>query len=492
MMTFPCLDTGRLDAAAKELQQVLAGRPLVTAGRFTTALRTCYTGPAALESLRPALSIGCYPAWTPARPGVVLAAEDRTRVRSTPERHGWLARVRHDAARHLLALDQPPVITAWHTTTHLRELAGAHSTITAIDGGLRDAIEAKHVFDDLLRAAGVPASVRIPCVHAERLPGLAELRGAVGTTTVVVQAGVTSPGPGTVIVAGEDDLPRAARLLGPYRVAAFVDGWSSSVTVLSVPADNGVRVYVDRPSHTSAGVAELGIGPARSAGEDWSRPWPAGVSALIIACAERIADWAWRRYRIAGMFGLEAIVTPDERVYLNAINWRAQDTTEVSAVNQQLRGLPPFILAHLAVMLGGQVTWLGDPDEFNQGTIARSGRTGGPFSVKARLTHRAPSRIDPGHPPGIYRLDRDGRLRHVRPGAHPAEADSDRGEILLADLPGPDVVCRPGAEIATIEGLTGGGHSPFDGPRSASGFTVRVHTALHRLFRPCSPAEEDH
>ncbi|WP_090945606.1 ATP-grasp domain-containing protein [Nonomuraea jiangxiensis] len=483
------MDAGRLDAAAKELQRLLAGRPLVTAEPFTTSLRTGYTGPAAIEPLRPTLSIGCYPAWTPAMPGASLAAENRTQVRSRAERHGWLARVRHDAERRLVTLDQPPVITAWDTTAHLRQLAGAHSTIAAIDGALGNAIEAKHVFDELLRAAGVPAAVRIPCVHVERLPALAELRSAVGTTTVVVQAGVTSGGRGTVIVSGEEDLPRAAQLLGPYRVAAFVDGWSSNITVLSIPAGDGVRVYVDRPSHRSVGVTELGTGPARCAGDDWSRPWPADAVALIIECAERIADWAWRRYRIAGLFNLDAILTPDQRVYLNEINWRDQGTTEVSAVNQQLRGLPPFIVAHLAVMLGGQVTWLGDPEEFNQDTIAQSGRAGGPYSVKARLTHQAPSRIGPGHPSGVYRLDLSNRLHRVRPGAHPADADTDSDEILLANLPGPDVLCHPGAEIATIEGLTSGGRRPFIGPHSAAAFTLRVHTALHRLFRPCPPAE---
>ena len=38
--------------AHARLAAALAGRPLVTVERFTTALRTCYTGPAADETLR--------------------------------------------------------------------------------------------------------------------------------------------------------------------------------------------------------------------------------------------------------------------------------------------------------------------------------------------------------------------------------------------------------------------------------------------------------
>jgi hypothetical protein len=479
------MDAGLLDAADKELQQALDGRPLVSVERFTAALRTGYTGPAAIEALRPALSVGCYPAWAPAMPGAVVAAEDRTRVRSVAERHGWISRVRHDVPRHLVALDRPPVVTAWYATGRLRDLAGPGGTVAAVDGGLRDEVEAKPVFDELLRAAGAPAVVRIPCIHVDRLPELGELRRRVGTATVVVQAGVTSGGRGTVFVADEGDMPRAAQLLGPFRVAAFVDGWSSNTTVLSAPDEHGgVRVYADRPSHKSVGVSGLGIGPAKSAGNDWSRPWPAEAVALIVESAERIASWAWRRYGMAGLFGLDAILTPDGRVFLNEINWRNQGTTEVSAVNQQLRGLPPFIAAHLVVMLGQRVTWLGDPHEFNSETIARATWAGGPFYVKVRLCHPGPASIAPGYEPGVYRLGPDDRLHRVRAGAHPADADTDRHEVLLANLPGPGIVCHPGAEIATIEGVTGGQLRPFDGPDSASAFTHRVHTALHGLFRP--------
>ncbi|MGW6499302.1 hypothetical protein [Nonomuraea angiospora] len=475
-----------IEGAREGLAAALASRPLVSVERFASALRTSYTGPAADETLRPALSIGCYAAWDPASPAAVLAAERTTRVRSVAERHAWLARVQRAAAQQIAALDRPPVITGWYATPELRDLAGPHGTVAAIDGALRATIEAKPDFDALLRDADVPAAARIPCTRINtRLPSLAKLRRTLATDKVVVQSGVTSGGRGTVIVTSDDDMQRAARLPTPYRVTAFIDGWSSNVTVLSVPdGDGGVRVYVDRPSHKSVGVAELAIGSAKSAGNDWSRPWPTSSTSLLVECAERIAAWAWRKHRMAGLFGLDSILTPDGRVFLNEINARNQGTTEVSAVNQQQRGMPPFVTAHLVVMLGGRVNWLGDHQEFNHATITRASEPGGPFYVKARLTGDSPARIVPGHPPGVYQLGEDNLLRWMRPGAHPADADTDQHEVLLANLPTPDIVCHPGAEIATIEGITSGSNHPFDGPCTASPFTRRVFAALNNLFNP--------
>ncbi|RSN12499.1 hypothetical protein DMB42_09775 [Nonomuraea sp. WAC 01424] len=476
-------ESGLAEVAHQELTAALAGRPLVGVERFSTALRTGYTGPAPVEALRPALSIGCYAAWDPALPGMVVAAEDRTRTRSVAERTTWVPRVRHEAARHLLKLDRPPVVFTWYDNARLRELAGPGATIAAVDAGVRAAIESKHLLDDLLRAAGVPAVARIPCVHVERLPGLAELRRAVGSARVVVQAGRTADRRGTVVVSGEDGMARAARLLGPYRVAAYVPGWPCTIAVLSVPdRDGGVQVYADRPAHASAGVAELGAGPLRSAGGDWSRPWPTPAAALLIECAERIAIWAWRRYGAAGLFNVKALLTPGERVYLSAIKWRHQQGTEVSAVNQQAVGLPPFVLAHLSVMLGGQVTWLGDAQEFNQLTLLRAVQPGGPFHVRVRLARDTPVRVAAAHGPGVYRLDGSGRLRWVRRGAHPSDARAARGEFLLADLPEPDVVCHPGADLATIEGVAEGAAHPFDGPDAASPAVRRIVAAVEDLF----------
>lgn len=483
---------GRDEAAAAALTAALAGRPLVSAERFTTAYRSCYTGPRPLEAVRPALAVGCYRPWQPAIPCQVVAAEDTARIRSPRLRHDWLAGVLPSARQAMAGLG-PVVVTGWYAGPALRDLAGPGGTVAAIDGALRDRIEDKAVFDHLLTAAGVSADNRIPAIRVDgSLPSLGVLRRAVGARRVVLQAGVTSGGRGTFFADDEEGLARAARTPGPYRVSAFTKGWSSNMTVLSVPdKSGGVRVYVDRPSHKAIAVAELGIGPAKSAGNDWSRPWPPEAVAQFAEAAVRIGEWAWAEHQMAGLFGLDAILTPDGQVKVNEINCRNQGTTEVSSVNQQLRGRPPFVIAHLVTMLGGHADWLGDPDEHNHETIRRATEPGtGPFYAKVRLDGRGPARISPDFPgPGVYRLGEDGRLHLVRGGAHPADADADRGEVLIANAPGPDVTCHPGAEIATLEGVTSGPGRPFADPETASGQTLRFADAILGLFVP-SPGEE--
>lgn len=294
------VDQGRADCAAIAVDTALMGRPLVSVERFTTAYRTCYTGSHPIEVMRPALAIGCYRPWLPAQPTAVIAAESATHLRSTALRHGWLDHALPEAKQALASFSAPLVVAGWYASRRLRELAGPDGCVAAIDGGLRARLEDKADFDHLLRQAGVPQEARIPALRIDgALPSLTELRRRLGTDRVVVQAGVTSGGRGTVIVIGEHDMAAAARLAGPYRVAGFVDGWSSNTTVLSVPdrEHGGVAVYVDRPSHKAIAADQLGIGPAKSAGNDWSRPWPARAVTMLVEAAVRVAEWAWAEHQ---------------------------------------------------------------------------------------------------------------------------------------------------------------------------------------------------
>lgn len=459
----------------------------MVAERFTSSYRTCYAGPAPMTAMRPALALGCYRPWQPALPCAAVAAEDTAGTRSPSLRHDWPGYIEPAARKALSSLGRPPVIAGWYATSLLRALAGPSGAVAAIDGALRDILEDKAGFGQLLRDAGVPGSVQIASVRVDgRLPALADLRRRVGATRIVVQAGVTSGGRGTVFVDDEVGLAEAARMPGPYRVTAFTEGWSSNVTVLSVPRPGGgIDVYVDQPSHKAIAVRELGIGTAKSAGNDWSPRWPRPAAELLAETAVRIGEWAWERHRMAGLFGLDAILAPGGQVKVNEINCRNQGTTEVSAVNQQLRGYPPFVVAHLAVMLGGRVDWLGDPAEYNQETLRRAADPGpAPFYAKLRHAGPAPARVSPDFPgSGVYRFTGDG-LRWARHGAHPADADADRGELLLAGIPGPDVTCHPGAEIATLEGVTTGPGRPFAGPHTAAPHLLQAAAAIRSQLIP--------
>lgn len=480
-------DPGLIEAAGTALGKALAGRALVSAERFSSSMRTLYAGPGPLDWTRPVLAVGCYPGWDAAAPHAVLAAEDCTHVRGPIQRHSWTQTVDGEAAAMLAELPAPPVIAAWYATDRLRRWAGPDGTVAAIDGRLRAVIEDKAAFDALLSKARVPQRMRIPCVRVEhRLPELPELRRKAGARRLVVQAGAESGGRGTVFVDTEADLARAAAMPGPYKVAEFISGWSSNTTVLSVPdARGGVAVYVDRPSHKAVGITRAGIGPGKSAGNDWSRPWPAKAAADVVDTAVRIATHLWAEHRMAGLFGLDAILTPEGEAVFNEINCRNQGTTEVSAVNQQLRGLPPFAAAHQTVLLGGRVDWLPDPGEFNAATVTAATTTGaGPFYLKLRHRGAYPVRLTGLRGSGVYRLDPAGHLVWLRPGAHPGQANADLAEVLLANLPAEHVVCLPGAELGTAEALTTGPGSPFAGPHQMSGFGDAVLDALSTHLTP--------
>lgn len=487
----PPPDAGVVDAAHAALREALSGRVLVSAERFCCSGRTTYAGPAPVEAARPAVAIGCYPAWETAAPHAVLAAEEHTGVRGPTQRHTWMDTVDAQARALLADPPAPAVIAAWYATGRLRSWAGARGTVAAIDGRLRAQLEDKATFGALLTAAEVPQRLRIPSVRIDGpLPDLTELQRAVGSQRVVIQSGVDSGGRSTVFVDTAADLTRAARMPGPYRAAAFITGWSSNTTVLSVPDGHGsVAVFVDRPSHKAIGITEAGIGPGKSCGNDWSKPWPAAAATDLVETAIRIGTWAWREHHMAGLFGLDAILTPSGDVVLNEINCRNQGTTEVSGVNQHLRGLPPFVTAHLTVLLGGRVDWLPDATEFNAATVAAATRPGpGPFYLKLRHRGTHPVRLTGLNGSGVYRLV-DERLRWRRPGAHPTEADADTGEALLANLPPQDVVCLPDAELGTAEALTTGPGSPFAGPHELSPFGQAVLDALdHQLIPDPSSA----
>ncbi|MDQ0700903.1 hypothetical protein [Streptomyces sp. W4I9-2] len=487
------VDAGLTEAAGTALARALGGRPLVSAERFCSSMRTLYARPGALTQARPVLAIGCYPGWGQAGPHVVLAAEDRTGIRGPAERHAWTVAVDSEAERLLAGMSKPPVIAAWYSTGRLRRWAGTGGTVAAIDGDLRAVIEDKAAFDALLQAAGVPQRMRIPCVRVDgTLPALHVLRRRVGSRRLVVQSGADSGGRGTVFVDDAAGLDRAAAMNGPYKVAAFVTGWSSNTTVLSVPdGRGGVAVYVDRPSHKAIGITRAGIGPGKSAGNDWSRPWPERAGAELVDAAVRIGRHLWAEHRMAGLFGLDALLTDDGQVLFNEINCRNQGTTEVSAVNQQLRGLPPFLAAHLTALLGGRPDWLPDSDVFNHATIRAAVRPGpGPYYLKLRHRGAGPVRVSGLRGPGVYRPG-GGRLVWVRPGAHPADANADLGEVLLANLPAEHVVCLPGTELGTTEALTTGNGTPFAAPHQLSDFGDAVLDALAAHLTPVRPESRE-
>ncbi|MFI8265483.1 hypothetical protein [Streptomyces sp. NPDC085665] len=472
----------RSRTAHHELTRALAGRPLIDFDRHTTGGRVAYAAPVPVSAARPTLSLGCYSPWGPAAPAEAIAAEHGTGERPAGERkHTWWATIAARAAARIESLGKPPVIAGWYAVPYLQTLAGPAGIVAGLPVNVRSQIEDKSAIGRILRSAQVPAHMIIGAhTYRDRLPNLTDMRNQIGSRRIVVQSAHSAGGRGTVFVNDEGDMHEAAALPGPWRVSAFVEGWSSNTTVLSLPdGRGGVRIYVDRPSHKAIGVEAVGIGPAKSAGNDWSQPWPITGAADVIEAATRIGQWAWREHRLTGLWGIDTIWTPAGPV-INEINARKQGTTEVSGVNQQLSGFPPLVLAHLTAMLDHPVTWLPSPQEFNTATItAAAGGVPAPYylKIRARQALRLPDDF-PGS--GIYRLSR-GRLTWEGPGAHPADADSDTGRVLIANAPAAGTTCPPGAELATAEGITIGSASPFAGPSELSPHGRTLLAAFDRL-----------
>jgi hypothetical protein len=475
---------GTADVADAELRQALGGRRLVTFDRFTSAGRSSILGPVAIPTAQPVIAVGYYRSWSAVGDRVCLAAEERTGRRDPRAKHTWLADLGASVQQAFGRLGGQAAFAAWYADAALQRLADAvDGVILTVPAMVRLVLEDKTRLDDLLRAAGAATALRIPAESVQTAPPFAEVTARLGPA-LVVQPSHTSGGRGTVFVRDAAAYQEAVLGPGPWRISTYVDGFSSNTTVLTVPTAGGCKVYVDIPSHKAVGVTELGIAAAKGAGNDWSPTWPHGLTAQLVEAVADLGLHLFERYGLVGLWGVDTIWGAD-RVVINEINVRNQGTTELSGVNQALRGLPPFLVAHLTILAGGRVSWLPPADEFNAATISGT-VTGGsrPFYLKLRNFLPCPVTPDAGwRGPGVYRLAHGDAFVWSRAGAHPMDANLDQGEVLLANAPTYGVVCLPGAELGTVEGLTT--RPIFDGPSSLSTLGQRLRHAALALLTPC-------
>ncbi|MFI2373213.1 ATP-grasp domain-containing protein [Streptomyces sp. NPDC018833] len=477
----------RADEANEALTVALDGRPVINLDRYTSARRVAYTGPAQVTAARPHVALGYYQPWSAAEAGHTIVPESTQGIRQSGERkHRWWQEIAERSMQVARSFSRPPVAIGWWETRELRSLAGPEGRVLGLQARVRHVLEEKTALDDILRGAGVSPKLFIrSAIYSDRLPSLNKMRQAVGTQRIVIQAGHNGGGRGTVFVDDERGMEPAAAMSGPWKVSAFVEGWSSNTTVLSLPdGKGGVQVYVDRPSHTAMAVSELGIGPAKGAGHQWATPFPATDVENLVEAAVRIGTWAWQHYGLVGLWGIDTIWTPDGPV-INEINARMQGTTEVSGVNQLLAGYPPLVVAHLTTMLDHPVRWLPEAGAFNTQTVASAqGNTPAPYYVKVRARRRVQTPAG-FRGSGLYRFDGT-RLTWHGPGANPIQADSDNGLVLLANVPAGGVTCEANAELGTFEGLTAGPAAPFGGPEELSSHGRALLGAFDRLFLPCN------
>lgn len=472
-----------VEAADADLRRAVRGRCLVTVDRFTSTGRTCVRGATAVTAARPALSVGYYGSWAAAGGRNVLAVEERVGTRVSGGEHRWLDHLTDEVVARCQRLPHPPMFAARYASPALNRIAAAvDGQVLAVPAATRGALEDRTALNRLLVEAGVPAALCVRAVSERIAPPYVELARKI-SPFLVVQPAHTSGGRGTTFVRDRTTYDRAVQdNPGPWRISQLVEGFSSSVTVLTLPTrDGGCEVFVDQPSHKPVGVMELGIPPAKGAGNDWSQPWPRHRTQQLIDAIVRLGTYLYDTYGLVGLWGVDAIFSYD-RAFITRINVGHQDTTELSGVNQVLRGLPPLLIAHLTILAGGRVSWLPTADDFNTVTLRRTAFGGrAPFCIKLRNPCAKPVVARSGwRGPGVYRLDTGGALVWLRPGATAFDADLDRREVLLANAPAAGVVCGPGAELGTVEGLT---TTPvFDGPLSLSPLGYELHHAAMSWF----------
>lgn len=468
------------------LRGAIAGSCLVLVDRFASAGRNVYTGPSPLQSLRPILCLACYAPWATAGPLTVVTLEDSTGVRSQQTKHDFLSRLGEHGREALRRLEKPPLVAAWYETEELLDLARPlGGRLLTVSRATRDVIENKATLDTLLQQAGVEPALRIPSEsYVQTLPSFQSLAGRFGLPFVVQTN--SSGGRGTVIVQREMDFARADSLNPPFRVSRFVAGFSSNTTVLNVPdGRGGCAVYVDIPSHKAIHVPDVGIGPAKGAGNDWSLQHPLRPLHDLIDAAVRIGTYAFQQHGLVGLWGIDSIWF-GEAVVINELNCRNQGTTEVSGVNQMLRGFPPFFAAHVALHTGAPVDWLPPADEFNAETLRRGSSVGGraPFYLKIRNRSEVPVRVTRRFQgSGVYRLTSDDDLAWLRGATHTLEANADADEILIANVPLCSTVCLPGTELVTMEGVTTRRHV-FENPYKLSPYAARLARAMYKHVEP--------
>jgi hypothetical protein len=121
---------------------------------------------------------------------------------------------------------------------------------------------------------------------------------------------------------------------------------------------------------------------------------------------------------------------------------------------------------HNILFLGGDTSFLPDPDTFNHGTIREMQQRTlpGPFYIKVKNTNLEPVGLPQGSEgSGVYQLTETGTLVWSRPGLSTLDADFDRGEVLLANLPLPGSARSHKREVCTVEGVARNTHV-FAGP----------------------------
>ncbi|MBI2442918.1 MAG: hypothetical protein HYV40_03335 [Candidatus Levybacteria bacterium] len=450
-----------IEQTAKSLEQQVAGKVLVQFDRFGQAMRNTYS----LKEfgfLVPDLAVCHYDTWYPDGEGAgttqVFSRErlekQRTKQSGTLYDLPFATQIRNFLSEN----PRLPLFKVWFSTSARQQLAQEFGAVVlSVSPEKRDYIEGKTNLPHILEAAGVDERCRLSSFSfpdASAVPSYEEIRGVFGDMLVI--QGKSIGGDGTKIVRDRGELDEAKQTLtGAIKVTEYFPGYSSNTTVVTVPNDSGdCNVYVDLPSHKPTGIAEVGVHETLGAGNDWSQAFPEELLQQFVSSVEALGNYLYHEHGLVGIWGVDSIWS-DMCVKINEINCRLQGTTEASAVNQILRGFPPFIALHLLSFLGGDTSFLPSQSAFNRETVQlASSDHPAPYYIKIKAKYDYPIKLtDVATKSGKYALE-NGVLVFVEEAVADTAAQLENSEVILADLPLPDSICHPDSELCTITGIT--------------------------------------
>jgi hypothetical protein len=490
-------DPQRIDGTESRVQQRFVEADAALAGVFrgyTVAmwdkwggfLRNLYGGPFPMPHAAPNIAICKVAPWSTEQETKIFSSENKTKTL----RHGapYEEPIRDDVDEHIRRIGKPLAIVGWTQRAIHREFLEKYGGIFL--GASRDVrvqLENKYTFNGLLREAGISEARQLRhglYNSSDAVPSFSELQRKYGSR-FVIQTDASQGGKGTAIITNVGEFRSALPMLdGKLRISEYRDQQYSTTYLLTVPRDNGdCDVYVDSPSYKSTKIPELNVDSVTGAGGDWTLPYPETFPAEeYVENLVQLGKHLYQQYGLKGHWNIEGFLS-SEGFDFNELNYRPGGGTEVSSTNQILRGVPPFMLAHLVLWAGGRVDFMPDADTFNKKTIAeiRQRSSINPFYLK--VFGQSQQRLQEDIPgSGIYRTNPDGRLEWVRPGIVTTDANFDDGEVLLAHLPKNSTICDEKAQVCTIEGITSSSHI-FSGQHALSQDGLQVANAVNALFK---------
>lgn len=209
-----------------------------------------------------------------------------------------------------------------------------------------------HRLADKIAAIGLCRSLDVASPHAVVVPGrdrptAADICARLGTDDLVVQRAPNNLiGRGTVRVGGAAELTSAlvAWAGEPLKVSRFQPGLPVTVSGC-VGADTTVASMV---SQQLVGLAELAAGWGTHCGNQLLRPADLGASvyrscrAMCHTIGEGLREEGYR-----GVFGIDAVVGPDGRVWFIEINPRFQTVVSLVQAAEVANGLLPMLGLHV-------------------------------------------------------------------------------------------------------------------------------------------------